>query len=146
MCVSPERHATYLHTGYRIDGMVIRAEYHGVVRHVLLTLLLSFALGASGLASASAAIACPMATPTAASSHDCCPDQGSTKGDHDNGGRQSMMDCPFMQLCRTAPALAPTAEPVRVALATSIVLSPPRTNGVLVSAPENGLFRPPRTT
>lgn len=125
--------------------MVIGAEYRGVVRHVLLTLLLSFALGASGLASASAAFACPTATPTVAASHDCCPDQGSTKGDHDNDGRQSMMDCPLMQLCRTAPALAPTAEPVRVAIATPIVLSPPRTNGVPVSAPENGLFRPPRT-
>lgn len=125
--------------------MVIRAEYCGVVRHVLLTLLLSFALGASGLASASAAFACPMSTPTVASSHDCCPDQSSTKGSRDNGGRQGMMDCPFMQLCRTGPALAPTAQPVRLVMATAIVLSPPRTNGVPISAPDDGLFRPPRT-
>lgn len=125
--------------------MVIRAEYCGVVRHVLLTLLLSFALGASGLASASAAFACPMATPTVGSSHDCCPDQSSSKGDRDKGGRQGMMDCPFMQLCRTAPALAPTAQPVRLVMATAIVLSPPRTNGVPISAPDDGLFRPPRT-
>lgn len=115
------------------------------MRHVLLTLLVSFALGASGLASVSAAFACPVATPTVAASHDCCPDQGSTKGDRDNGDRQSMMDCPFMQLCRTAPALAPTAQPVRFVTATSIVLSPPRTDSVPISAPDNGLFRPPRT-
>lgn len=129
----------------RIDEMVIRAEYRRVVRHVLLTLLLSFALGASGLASASAAFACPMATPTASASHDCCPDQGSTKGDRDNGGPQSMVDCPFMQLCRTAPALAPTAEPVRLVITTPVVLIPPRTNGAPVSAPDSDLFRPPRT-
>lgn len=125
--------------------MVIWAEYHAVVRQVLLTLLLSFALGASGLASASAAFACPMATPTVAASHACCPDQGSTKGDRDNGSRQGMMDCPFMQLCRTAPAIAPTVQPVRLVTSAPIVLSPPRTNGAPVAVPDDGLFRPPRT-
>jgi hypothetical protein len=124
--------------------MVTWAEYRGIVRLVLLTLLLSFALVAGGLASAGAAFACPMATPTAAA-HDCCPDDGSNDKDQGNGGEQSIMDCPFMQLCRTGPVIAPTVEPVRVAAMTPIVLDAPRAMSAPVSAPDDGLFRPPRT-
>ncbi len=66
--------------------------YEGPVRRALLSLLMTFALVAGGLASAGAAFACPMNQPPAA--HDCCPDSQPARGG-DSG--KDVADCPYMQ-------------------------------------------------
>lgn len=117
------------------------------MRHLLLTLLVAFAVGASGLASASVAVACPMEAPQVTTAHDCCPDDGA--GDNKNGGGEqdrSMTDCPFMQLCRTAPAVAPTDAPARPPIQYANLAMPALGPRPLTAAPQDGLFRPPRTT
>jgi hypothetical protein len=112
------------------------------MRRLWLTLMLSFALVAGGLASAGAAFACPSQAPAAA--HDCCPDQGSSN--HGNqSDEQGMTACAFMQLCRTAPAVAPEAAPVQLAAPAFVLAAPSGADSVLVAAAADGLFRPPRT-
>lgn len=123
--------------------MVRRAEYHGVVRHFLLTLLTAFAMAASGLASASA-FACPMAVEAAASAHDCCPDEGGA----DKGQPQQQHDmdgCVMGMSCRTAPAVAPTFAPIALPNATIRVSQPFSSEPANLNGPLQQLFRPPRT-
>lgn len=123
--------------------MVRRAEYCGVVRHVLLTLLLAFALAANGLVSASA-FACPMAVEAAAAAHDCCPDDDS--GDKNQPQQQHDMDgCMMGMSCRTAPAVAPTFAPIALPNATIRLSQPISREPANLSGPLQQLFRPPRT-
>jgi hypothetical protein len=110
------------------------------MRRLWLTLLLSLALVAGGLASAGPAFAC--SEKPAAASHDCCPDEGSTG---DDGSGQDMMDCPFAQVCRTATAIAPEAQLVRISTPVAIDASLAFASDAPISAPADGLFRPPRT-
>lgn len=123
--------------------MVRRAEYPGVVRHTLLTLLTAFAMAASGLASASA-FACPMAVEAAASAHDCCPDEGGA--DKDQPQQQHDMDgCMMGMSCRTASAVAPTLAPIALSNATILMSQPVLSEPARASGPLQQLFRPPRT-
>ncbi|PZO52813.1 MAG: hypothetical protein DCF16_08435 [Alphaproteobacteria bacterium] len=122
--------------------MVRRAEYSGIVRHVLLTLLTAFALAASGLASASS-FACPMAVEPAASAHDCCPDEG---GDKNQPLEQHDMDgCMMGMACRTAPAMASSVAPIALSSATIVTSAPVASEPANLSGPLQQLFRPPRT-
>lgn len=121
--------------------MVTRAEYPGIVRHVLLTLLTALALAASGLAPASAS-ACPMAVEAAASAHDCCPDEG---GDKNQPQQHDMDGCMMGMSCRTAPAVAPTLAPIALSNATILMLQPVLSEPANLSGPLQQLFRPPRT-
>lgn len=123
--------------------MVRRAEYPQIVRHVLLTLFVAFAVAASGLASASA-FACPMAVEAAAATHDCCPDEGGG-GKNEPLEQHDMDACMMGMACRIAPAvtptLAPIAQPVSALLLDAPVMdAPPSTAG-----PLEELFRPPRS-
>lgn len=125
--------------------MVRRAEYYGVVRHVLLTLLTAFALAASGLAPASA-FDCPMAVAAAAqaSAHDCCPDEGGDKNQPQQ--QQHDMDgCMMGMACRTATAVAPSVAPIALSNATIIASAPVASEPANLSGPLQQLFRPPRT-
>lgn len=122
--------------------MVRRAEYRGIVRHVLLTLLTAFALAASGLAPASA-FACPMAVEAAAAAHDCCPDEG---GDKNQPAQQHDMDgCMMGMACRTAPAVAPSVAPISLSNATLLMARPVLSGPANLSGPLQQLFRPPRS-
>ena len=123
--------------------MVRQAEYSGIVRHVLLTLLTAFALAASGLASASA-FACPMAVETAAAAHDCCPDEGGS--DKNQPVQQHDLDgCMMGMACRTAPAVTPSLAPIALSNATILVAAPLLREPAELSGPLQQLFRPPRT-
>ncbi len=125
--------------------MVISAEYRALMRHALLTLFVSLGLAASGLASAGVAFACPLKTAAAAAVHDCCPDQGPSDEGGGGSSDRNMKDCPFAQLCRAAPVIAPEVAALDLAIPVAVALNPLRTNGALVPVPESGLFRPPRT-
>jgi hypothetical protein len=123
--------------------MVRRAEYRGVVRQFLLTLLVAFALAANGLVSASA-FACPMAAETAASAHDCCPDEAG--GEQNQPSQQHDMDsCMMGMACRSAAAVAPTFAPIALSNATILVSAPVLSEPANLSGPLQQLFRPPRT-
>ena len=123
--------------------MVREAEYSGVVRHVLLTLLAAFALAASGLAPASA-FACPMAAAAAAAAHDCCPDEGG--GDKNQPLEQHDKDgCMMGMACRTAPAVAPSVAPIALSNATILMSAPAASEPANLSGPLQQLFRPPRS-
>lgn len=114
------------------------------MHHVLLTLLVAFALSASGLASASE-FACPMAAEAAVSAHDCCPDEGG--GDKNQPQQQHDMDgCMMGMVCRTAPAVAPTSAPISLPNATIIMSAPVAREPANLGGPLQQLFRPPRTT
>jgi hypothetical protein len=124
----------------RIDALVMQGDYHGRMRRLWLTVFLALVLVAGGLASASAAALCPMQAPAA---HDCCPDGGAPPA-NEEGGDQDMLDCPYMQACRSASLVAPEpapalAEPLTVAIRTPQLASaqPPRSAA-------DGPFRPPR--
>jgi len=113
------------------------------VRHLLLTLLTAFALAASGLASASATFACPMAE-AAAQAHDCCPDDGGA--DKNQPLEQHDMDgCMMGMACRTAPAVAPSVAPIALTNATILATAPRLSEPAKLSGPLQQLFRPPRT-
>jgi len=127
----------------RIDGLVRRAEYPQIVRHVLLTLLVAFALTASGLVSASA-FACPMAVEAAASAHDCCPDDGGADKNQPQQ-RHDMDGCMTGMSCRTAPAVAPTFAPIALPNATLRLSQPISSEPANLNGPLQQLFRPPRT-
>ncbi len=123
--------------------MVRRAEYSGVVRHVVLTLLTAFALVASSFSAT--AEACPMLQAAAAQSmHDCCPDEGG--GDKNQPTQQHDMDgCMMGMSCRTAPAVAPTLAPISLSNATILMSAPMLSEPAKPSGPLQQLFRPPRT-
>ena len=79
-----------------------------------------------------------------ASGHDCCSD-GAAPGVPDQQPSNQMGDCMMGQAWRTAPAMAPTVEPIRVAMPLvstggQIVSD----TGVASRAPEE-FWRPPRT-
>ena len=111
------------------------------MRHVLLTLLVVFALAANGLAPASA-FACPMAVEFAAAAHDCCPDEG---GDKNRPQQHNIDSCIMGIACRTAPAIAPTFAPISLSNATILTSTPTVREPADRSAPLQQLFRPPRT-
>lgn len=114
------------------------------MRRPWLTLLTAFALAASGFSSATAAEACPMMqAATAATAHDCCPDQG---GQKDQPQQQHDMDgCQMGMACRTAPAVAPTLAPIALSNATIRMSAPVASEPAKLSGPLQELFRPPRT-
>jgi len=115
------------------------------VRQVLLTLLLAFAMTASGLASASA-VDCPMmaAAEAQASAHDCCPDEG---GDKNQPAQQQhdMDGCMMGMACRTAPAVTPSVAPIALRNALILTSAPALSEPANVSGPHQQLFRPPRS-
>lgn len=125
--------------------MVRQAEYYGIVRHALLTLIVAFAMAASGLASASA-FDCPMAAAAAqsASAHDCCPDEG---GDKNQPAQQQhdMDGCMMGMACRAAPAVAPTIAPIALPNALILTSAPALSEPANLSGPLQQLFRPPRS-
>lgn len=114
------------------------------MRHVLLTLLIAFALAASGPASASA-FACPMAVEAAAAAHDCCPDMGSGHQSQPKQQQHDMNGCLMGMACRTAPAMAPTLAPIALANATILMAQPILSEPAAPSGPLQQLFRPPRS-
>lgn len=115
----------------------------GVMRRVLFTLFLAFALGVGGVANAAAAQDCPMEQgQSAGGMHDCCDDEGGApvQGDEDS----KMAGCAVGMSCRTVTAIAPLPSPNALLFATVpasfIELSqPPPPSG-----PLQELFRPPR--
>lgn len=76
-------------------------------------------------------------------SHDCCPDEG---GQKDQPQQQHDMDgCMMGMACRTAPAVAPTLEPIALVNAAVIMSRPTLSEPAKPSGPLQQLFRPPRT-
>jgi hypothetical protein len=112
------------------------------MRRLWLTLLTAFALAASGLSSAFAAQDCAMrqAAPVV-SAHDCCP-QG--QSDDRQPQTQKMDGCMIGMACRSAPAIAPTLEPIRLSSVAIFLSQPLLGEPAPPSGPLQELFRPPR--
>jgi hypothetical protein len=119
------------------------ATIMGLMRRVLFTLFLAFALGVGGVTNAAAAQDCPMEQgQSAGGMHDCCDDQGGAPVQDDEDSK--MAGCAVGMSCRTVTAIAPLPSPnaLRFAAisASFIALSqPPPPSG-----PLQELFRPPR--
>ncbi|HCK85001.1 MAG TPA: hypothetical protein DHW63_10940 [Hyphomonadaceae bacterium] len=121
--------------------MAIILHYLNRMRRVWLTILIAFAVAASGVASATAAQDCPMRA--AATAHDCCLDNNGADQDHP---QQHKMDgCLMGMACRTTPAVTPTLEPVRLTLTMISSSQPIMSDVAKPSGPLEELFRPPRT-
>jgi hypothetical protein len=115
------------------------------MHRVWLTLLLAFALAASGMANAIAASACPMHSQTQVSAHACCDEHGVPMGKPGGDMSRDMSGCAMGMLCRTAPALAPTLEPVRLSQAMILISQEILREPAPASGPLQQLFRPPRS-
>jgi len=110
------------------------------MRRTWLTLFLAFAVAASGVASAAAAFACPNMQAQAAV-HDCCPGDAPP----DDGDSKQSMDCALAQMCRTALAMTPLAEPLAIAAPVLTSGHSPLADASPAIAPARDFWRPPRT-
>jgi hypothetical protein len=125
----------------RVDGLSTNRQYRDPMRRVLLTIFLVFAIGASGVANATAAQACPMQNP-AAMDHDCCCDEDGSPTGNDSG---KMPGCVVGMICSTVTAVPPSltyvSAPQMSISAAYIDFGQQRR----LSDPLRQFFRPPRT-
>ncbi len=130
--------------GARVDALSTNLHYLNPMRRVWLTILLAFALTASGVANAMAAQDCPMQAAATAAMHDCCPED---QRPSDPGQDQHDMDgCMMGMACRAGPVVAPSVAPIRLPTAAVSVSEPILSEPAKPSGPLQQLFRPPRTT
>lgn len=131
-------------TGARVDALSTNLHYLNPMRRVWLTILLAFALTASGVANAMAAQDCPMQAAATAAMHDCCPEdqQPSNPGQDPN----EMDGCLMGMACRAAPAVAPALAPIALPLVSVRLTQPVASEPAQPSGPLQQLFRPPRAT
>lgn len=119
-------------------------EYDDCMHRALLTLLMAVALVASGMANAVAASACPMHSGNQVSADACCDEHGTPMGKPGDDTSKSMSGCTMGMVCRTAPAVAPMLESVRVPQAIILISQPMLGEPAPASGPLQQLFRPPR--
>lgn len=129
--------------GARVDGLSTNLHYLNPMRRVWLTILLAFALTASGVASAMAAQDCPMQSMAAMAAHDCCPEDQRPSGPGQD--QHDMDDCMMGMACRAGPVAAPSVAPIRLPTAMVSVAEPSLAEPATPSGPLQELFRPPRT-
>lgn len=130
--------------GVRVDALSTNPHYLSPMRCVWLTIILAFALMASGVANAMAAQDCPMQSAASAAMHDCCPeDQRPSDPDQD---RHDMVGCMMGMACRAGPVVTPSVAPIRLPTAAVQASEPIPGEPEAPSGPLQELFRPPRTT
>ncbi|WP_135209755.1 hypothetical protein [Vitreimonas flagellata] len=130
--------------GARVDVLSTNLHYLNPMRRVWITILVAFALTASGVANAMAAQDCPMQSAAGAAVHDCCPEnQQPSKPDQD---QHDMDGCLMGMACRAGPVAGPFVAPVRLPIAVISVSEPIISEPAAPSGPLQQLFRPPRTT
>ena len=118
------------------------------MRRFWLAILLAVAIAAGSVANAVAAQACPMQATAQAqiATHDCCPDGAGKQDDgRDQDHQKSMAGCIIGQLCRTAPAISPSAAPL-VLNAPALWVAQPITGDAGVAQTRiSDFWRPPRS-
>lgn len=128
--------------GKSVDGLATLHKYPALMARFWLTLIVAFALAASGTAQAFAAN-CPMQQAPTVASHACCPD--AAKSNQSQQQKQKPDGCVFGMACRAPAAIEPTLAPVRL-LSQAIVAPNARVGEPAPpSGPLQQLFRPPRT-
>ena len=122
-----------------VDELVRGSCYDGLMRRVLFTLLMAFAIVAGGFASASAALACPMQQ----AAHACCPDEGDPN--KDGPASQHDMDrCLGGSACRVTVAPSPLPQHVVDPAVAIDAASPALVRGTLLQGLLQECWRPPR--
>lgn len=127
---------------HRVDDLSINLYYLNRMRRVWLTVLMAFALAASGVVNAAAAPSCPMQVSAGSpSQHDCCDENGAPS----KSGSDKMSSCMEGMACRSAPTVAPVLAPLLAPSATVRVSQPILGEPAAPSGPLQQLFRPPRS-